>query len=113
MRLRELREEKGISQAELARAISSDTRSISRWELGQNAPTLPFVIALAKFFNCSLDFLAELVDENDRPVPQDLSDDERKLLACFRGIDKTQQRAILRTAESLYSESKDNSKIVS
>lgn len=95
MRLRELREEKGVSQEELARAISSDPRSISRWELGQNAPTLPFVIALAKYFDCTLDFLAELTDEDGRAVPSDLSEEDRALLAAFHKLRPFEQETVL------------------
>lgn len=95
MRLKELREEKGVSQEELARAISSDPRSISRWELGQNAPTLPFVIALAKYFDCSLDFLAELVDEQGRAIPTDLPQRDKDLLKAFHKLGPFEQETVL------------------
>lgn len=95
MRLKELREEKGVSQEELARAISSDPRSISRWELEQNAPTLPFVIALAKYFDCSLDFLAGLTDEDGRPVPSDLPQKDLDLLKAFHKLGPFEQETIL------------------
>lgn len=99
MRLRELREEKKLSQEELARIISSDPRSISRWELGQNAPTLPFVIELAKFFNCSLDFLAGLTDEEGRAVPQELSEREKKILKLFGSLTELEQDKLIADAE--------------
>ena len=99
MRLKELREEKGVSQEELARAISSDPRSISRWELEQNAPTLPFVIALAKYFDCSLDFLAGLTDEFGHSVPSDLSDKERKILKLFGSLTESEQDKLIADAE--------------
>ena len=56
--LKELREEKGLSQVELAKCIGVGKSIISYWELGQSYPTLPNLIALSDFFGVTLDYLA-------------------------------------------------------
>lgn len=48
---------KNIGQVELAKAIGVSNGSISLWENGLRDPALPYVIALADYFNCSLDVL--------------------------------------------------------
>jgi transcriptional regulator with XRE-family HTH domain len=55
--LKELRLEKGIGQVELAEKIGVSKGIISLWENGKREPTLSSLIALAKFFDISLDSL--------------------------------------------------------
>jgi len=61
-RLRELREEKGIGQVELAEKLSVSKGIISLWENGLREPKLSNLIAIAKFFDVPIDFLAGLSD---------------------------------------------------
>lgn len=58
--LKRLRQEKGIGQTELAKQIGVGKSIISLWELGTCEPTLSKLIALSKFFNVSIDYLAGL-----------------------------------------------------
>ncbi len=62
VRLRELRIEKGVNQILLAEKLQVSKGIISFWENGLREPTLTNLIAIAKFFNVSLDFLAGLTD---------------------------------------------------
>ena len=56
--LRELREEKGLSQSELTGALGYKSAvTIAKWELGNRTPELENIIALAKFFDVTLDYL--------------------------------------------------------
>jgi transcriptional regulator with XRE-family HTH domain len=59
-KLRELRIEKGIGQVELAQKISVSKGIISLWENGLREPTLSSLVALAQFFDVSIDFLVGL-----------------------------------------------------
>lgn len=61
-RLKELRVERGLSQAQLAKAVGLSNGAIGFWELGKRVPNLDAVIDLAKFFNVSLDYIAGLED---------------------------------------------------
>ncbi len=61
-RLKELRMEKGISQYQLASVIGVSHVAIFLWEQDKRIPNLDSVIALAKFFNVSLDYMAGLED---------------------------------------------------
>ena len=56
--LKELRIENSIGQEKLAKAIGVTHSIISLWENGLREPTLSNLIALADFFNVTLDFLA-------------------------------------------------------
>ncbi len=62
-RLRELRQEKGLSAKELGKIINVNDSSIIRWENGTMSPKLEYIIALARFFNVSTDYICCLSDE--------------------------------------------------
>lgn len=56
-RIRQLRKERHISQKELAKALSITQGAVSKWERNAAEPTIPLLISLANFFNCTIDFL--------------------------------------------------------
>ena len=55
--LRELREERGLSQAELAKQIETSHQNIGRWESNKVLPSIDFCVKLADFYGISLDEL--------------------------------------------------------
>lgn len=61
-RLKELRQEQGISQKTLASKIGATQKAVDFWEKGINEPKLFYLVNLAKYFNVSLDYLAGLED---------------------------------------------------
>lgn len=61
-KLKELREEKEIGQVELAQKVGVSKGIISLWENGLREPKLSNLIALASYFQVSIDFLAGLKD---------------------------------------------------
>ena len=61
-RLKELRLEKGVGQIELAKAIKVSNGIISLWENGLREPKLSNLIALAKYFEVSIDYLVGIID---------------------------------------------------
>lgn len=61
--IKELREEREITQEKLAEMIGVTQDSISLWEKNKRIPNTPYIIALCKVFNISSDYLLGL--END------------------------------------------------
>ena len=61
-RLKDLRIEKGIGQVELAQVINVSKGIISLWENGLREPKLNNLIALSKYFQVPIDYLAGLID---------------------------------------------------
>ncbi len=59
-KLKELRLEKGIGQVELAKELNVSKGIISLWENGLREPKLSNLVALAKFFGVSIDYLVGL-----------------------------------------------------
>ena len=57
VRLRDLRNSKGITMLQLADAIGTTKATISNFENAQRNPSLEMLIKLADYFNVSIDFL--------------------------------------------------------
>ena len=57
LRLRELREEKGLSQRQLSKLVDISQANISRWEAGLIIPNVIDCWKLAEFFDVSVDYL--------------------------------------------------------
>ncbi len=55
--IKELRQEKGISQAALANAIGVSQKAIDFWERGVNQPKASYIVLLSDFFEVSCDYL--------------------------------------------------------
>lgn len=73
-RLIELRKKKGLSQEELADVLGVSRQAVSKWERAEASPDTDNLIALAKFYNVSLD---ELLDTST-PVDDVLKDEPKE-----------------------------------
>ena len=56
-RLRELRQNKGLSQSQLADALNISKSAISMYELGKREPDLENLEGIADFFNVDINYL--------------------------------------------------------
>ena len=56
-RIKELREVRGWTQAELARKMNMTRNGINSWEQGLSMPSPPNLVELAKIFSVSTDYL--------------------------------------------------------
>ena len=61
-RIKDLRDEKGISQERLADELGVSHGIISFWETGKREPKLSNLILLAEYFGVTIDYLAGLED---------------------------------------------------
>ena len=64
-RLKELREEKNLTQYELSKKVNISTACINRWEKNLRVPNIDSIIILCQFFGCSADYLIGLEDAQE------------------------------------------------
>ena len=57
LKLRELRKERQITQQELAKILNLSIQTISGYETGYAQPTIDTLVAMANYFQCSVDEL--------------------------------------------------------
>lgn len=56
-RIKELREAKGIRQAELASSLGVSQNTVSQWETGTRVPRVDMLKKIAILFGCTVDDL--------------------------------------------------------
>lgn len=66
-RLRDLREDHDLTQDQLIRILSMHKTTYTNYEQGKREIPFSLVIQLAKLYNVSIDYIAELIDE-PRPI---------------------------------------------
>lgn len=57
-----LKKTRNVLQKDIASAIGLTVRNYQRYEKGEAQPTLPYLIALADYFDVSLDYLVGRTD---------------------------------------------------
>ncbi len=67
MRIKELREDNDLSQREIAEYLHVKQNTYSQYENGQRQLPIPCLIALAKFYKTSTDYILGLTD-NKKPL---------------------------------------------
>lgn len=108
MRLKELREEKGLTQTEVATAIGGSQSNLAKWEKEKVEPTADAICKLADFFNVSTDYLLGRSDElgsvvMPAPTAPALSDDERKLLDYYSQMSHPMKIRVIAYCEGMLS----------
>ena len=79
-RLKFLRNEKNISQEELAKLLNISRTSITNYELGRNEASTQVLDKLSEIFNCSIDYL--LGKSDTRNATSNLDDLNKKFYMC-------------------------------
>ena len=69
VRIRELREDRDLTQKEIADLLKVGQRTYCDYELGKTRIPVDCLIVLAKLYNVSMDYICELTDEKV-PFPQ-------------------------------------------
>ena len=62
-KIKELREQAGYSQSQLAKKLDVTRSSINAWEMGLSAPTTQYIVALSKLFHVSTDYILGMESE--------------------------------------------------
>lgn len=61
-KIKALREAAGLTQAELARALSLTRGGVNSWEQGLSTPSPASIVEIARFFSVSTDYLLGVDD---------------------------------------------------
>ena len=71
--IQKLRQEKGMTQLELAEKINYSDKTVSKWERGESLPDIVVLKSVADLFEVTLDYLVE--EEHDgKPVTKEMLD---------------------------------------
>lgn len=102
--LKGLREERGLTQKNIADACKVNPTCICQLETGSRSPTGSTLLSLADFFNCSIDYLLGREDDfgnitiqTEKPDP--LPQDEQRLIDTYRKLDTVNKMHVSAYAE--------------
>lgn len=99
-RIKLLREELGLSQAEFANKIGLTQQSISLYEKEERKPSQDVLEALSDFFNVSIDYLLGK-SESRSPEHIKLSDEDVRFMNGIKKLDENEKKIIRNTMDYL------------
>ena len=95
-KIRQLRKQADISQAEFAERVDMSQRSVAAWESGDRLPTIPMLCTIADLFHVSVDYLLGLteipnayLDTKKEPAPEEREQAQAAAAAALDGEDDT------------------------
>lgn len=110
LNLAQLRKDRNLSQADLAKIFSVNQNTISRWEKGDRSPDPEQLKTIAKYFDVSVDYLlGENTPITDRKIPKDLKKilEEEEITLNGRLMSPEDKEKMFRIIEAAYWEAKD------
>lgn len=96
--IKRLREQHGLTQAELGKIAGVTDKAVSTWENGSADPRMGAVQKMADYFGVKK---SDILDDNDSSSVFDLSSDEQKLLLMFRSLNALGKHRALQDLEDL------------
>jgi len=102
--LRSLRNEKGISQKELADVLGTSQQSITQYENQKVEPDIYMLSRMADYFNTSIDYLVgrtELRGRTECAAVVEISREESEMICCYRKLDDEEKACIRMMMDTL------------
>lgn len=100
-RIRELREEKRMTQIRLSIELEVSQEAVSAYENGKHYPSVATLIKLSDIFHSSCDYILGLSDIRYIAKTSKIQDDEYILLEKWRSLDETRKASLLAYADGL------------
>ena len=102
MRLKEIREQRRYTQAELARYFDIPLRTYQNYEREINDPSSDFLCKLADFYGVSTDYLLGKTDIPNQPNPTAirLSEKDWLLLELFHRMPEESKDLLIKNAQA-------------
>ena len=94
IRLKELREEKKISQQKLALELNVSQASISKYEKGLAEPDIPMLCTIAEYFHVSVDYLIGRTGQRSAALPLSIEEREMTLIRHFSALSPHQKEKV-------------------
>ena len=81
-RIRQLREQYGMTQTELAKKLGITRSSVNAWEMGISVPSTQYIIELSQLFGVTTDYL--LLNEKETTISvSGLTEEDIRILNIF------------------------------
>lgn len=106
--LKKIRQDKNLTQEDLAKQLNISRSNIANYENDKNMPSVDILEKLSKIFDCSIDYL--LGKSNIRnPEKINIEDADIAFVSGMKGLNETNKMIIKNTLEALLAkQEKDN-----
>ncbi len=84
--IKQLREEQGLTQEELANKVHIGREAISKWERGKTSPDSSILLILSEIFNVSVNEILVGERKTDKNITLELYDDRNKISKNFKKL---------------------------
>ncbi len=110
--LKELRKKNGLTQAQLAKAVDVSPGNVGDWETGKSKPGYNALIALARIFEVSADYLLELdtIKEKGQETTLSITIEETNLVLGFRELSNDDKEEFLEILQLKLHKTRKNKK---
>lgn len=98
-KIKRLRESRGMTQDDLAKALGVTRPAVSQWESGWSHPRMGTIEKIAGYFGVTP---AELISGSDSKEVV-MTPDEENLLNMYRGASETDKATLLNVAHAIHS----------
>lgn len=105
MRLKELRKNKGLLQAEIAKSVDLSVQTYSSYETGSRTPDYNTLIKLADYFNVTTDYLLGRTSDN---IFENSYIPKSEIQEVYDELDELEQAQVLSFAKTLASYKKNS-----
>lgn len=102
-----LRKRSGLTQKDLAEALSVDLKTIGNWEKGRTAISLEDACAVSDAIGCTPNDLCGWYLDHPREDAPPLAPDESEMLGYYRESTPERQHSLMMTARDSAAMSKD------
>lgn len=100
-RLRDLREDKDMTQKQIAEILQIHQVQYHKYESGKRELPLHMAVELAKYYNVSLDYIAGLTNDKRGLTKSELPKDETVLLKKYRSLSPQNKGRLLERLDIL------------
>ena len=87
-RIKELRDEKNMTQIRLSIELNVSQETVSAYEIGKHYPSVKSLLRMSELFGASMDYIMGMSPVRSAILEKGIPDDEVRLLRLYRTLDK-------------------------
>ena len=99
-RIKELRQERHMTQIRLSIELETSQETISHYESGNFYPSFPMLVKMANILNSSIDYMMGLSDVRN-PRSSTLTPNAEKMLSLYTTLDDNSQEKVIAYTQGL------------
>ena len=103
-RIKELREEKNMTQIRLSIELDVSQETVSAYEIGKHNPSVKILLRMVELFDASIDYIMGVSSVRNTMPEKSLSDDEVKIIQLHRKLSKMKQEKVYSYIQGLAEE---------